>query len=248
MHRSQTLKARKSESGFTLVELSIVLVIIGLIVSSVLVGQDLVRTAAIRNVIAQRDSFDAAVFTFRSRYNTLPGDGNTVAVNLSCSGNGDGLLSLSSATQTAIPAINAVATVNTADSGCFWNVLGQGANSAGYIPGVFSGNAPAASNANIASIQPVSKLNGLYWAAFSNSATSVNYYFLGVSYTTAIPGANAAIDGVTALNIDTKIDDGAAATGTIMAYATSTTQADGTATAAYAATTNYALRFRMQSM
>jgi prepilin-type N-terminal cleavage/methylation domain-containing protein len=61
-------------NGFTLIELSIVLVIIGLLVGGILVGHDLIRVAELRATIRQYDSFNAAVNTFRLKYNCLPGD------------------------------------------------------------------------------------------------------------------------------------------------------------------------------
>ncbi len=61
-------------SGFTLVELSIVLVIIGLIIGGVLVGRDLINSATIRSQIAQIEKYNAAVNTFRGKYGYLPGD------------------------------------------------------------------------------------------------------------------------------------------------------------------------------
>jgi prepilin-type N-terminal cleavage/methylation domain-containing protein len=62
------------EQGFTLIELSIVLVIIGLIVGGILVGQDLIKAAQLRATITQLERYDAAVNTFRTKYNGLPGD------------------------------------------------------------------------------------------------------------------------------------------------------------------------------
>ena len=60
--------------GFTLIELAIVLVIIGLLVGGVLVGQDLVRAAGERAQITQIEKYNIAVNTFRAKYNALPGD------------------------------------------------------------------------------------------------------------------------------------------------------------------------------
>ncbi len=60
--------------GFTLIELSIVLVIIGLIVGGVLVGQDLIRAAGVRSTISQIEKYQTAVNTFRGKYGYLPGD------------------------------------------------------------------------------------------------------------------------------------------------------------------------------
>jgi prepilin-type N-terminal cleavage/methylation domain-containing protein len=65
-------KAR--QKGFTLIELSIVLVIIGLIVGGVLVGQDLIRAAEVRATISQIEKYNTAVNTFRVKYDALPGD------------------------------------------------------------------------------------------------------------------------------------------------------------------------------
>ncbi len=60
--------------GFTLVELAIVLVIIGLIVGGVLVGKDLIDAAAVRSQIAQIEQINSAVNTFKGKYGYLPGD------------------------------------------------------------------------------------------------------------------------------------------------------------------------------
>lgn len=62
------------KSGFTLVEISIVLVIIGLIVGGILVGQDLIKSAKIRSQISQIEEFKTATNTFKLKYRHLPGD------------------------------------------------------------------------------------------------------------------------------------------------------------------------------
>lgn len=60
--------------GFTLLELSLVLVIMGLLVSAVLVGKELIHQSELRSISSDIDGFIAATNTFRLKYNGLPGD------------------------------------------------------------------------------------------------------------------------------------------------------------------------------
>lgn len=60
--------------GFTLIEMSIVLVIIGLIIGGILTGQDLINAASIRAQTSQIEKYQTAVHTFQNKYGYLPGD------------------------------------------------------------------------------------------------------------------------------------------------------------------------------
>ena len=62
------------QSGFTLIELSIVLVIVGLIVGGVLVGRDLIKAAELRKQVSQLNEYTTAANTFMIKYGSLPGD------------------------------------------------------------------------------------------------------------------------------------------------------------------------------
>lgn len=66
--------ARPAHAGFTLVELSIVLVIVGLLAGGILVGRDLIKAAEIRATVSQYDKYNSAVNTFRLKFNCVPGD------------------------------------------------------------------------------------------------------------------------------------------------------------------------------
>jgi prepilin-type N-terminal cleavage/methylation domain-containing protein len=90
-------KMMRKQSGFTLIEIAIVLVIIGLLLGGVLKGQELITSARVRNVISQQDGIKAAFFGFQDRYRALPGDYPGVQANANIpnvaailGGNGDG--------------------------------------------------------------------------------------------------------------------------------------------------------------
>jgi len=86
----------KKQSGFTLVEIAIVLVIIGLLLGGVLKGQEIITQAKIKNVINDINGITAAIQAYQDRYKALPGDdpnaatrwGATVTVVATNSGNG----------------------------------------------------------------------------------------------------------------------------------------------------------------
>jgi prepilin-type N-terminal cleavage/methylation domain-containing protein len=86
---------KNQQGGFTLIEIAIVLVIIGLLLGGVLKGQELITSARVRNMISQQDGIKAAYFGFLDRYRALPGDysaavGNIKGVTAGNNGNGDG--------------------------------------------------------------------------------------------------------------------------------------------------------------
>jgi prepilin-type N-terminal cleavage/methylation domain-containing protein len=71
----------KQQSGFTLVEIAIVLVIIGLLLGGVLQGQQLIENSRVRSAINSLDGVAAGMFSYQDRYGRLPGDdGDTTAI------------------------------------------------------------------------------------------------------------------------------------------------------------------------
>ena len=91
----QLAPTRSSQRGFTLVEIAIVLVIIGLILGGVLKGQELVTSARVRNIADQQNAMKAAFYAFQDRYKAVPGDYMAASTNIpgiptSSQANGDG--------------------------------------------------------------------------------------------------------------------------------------------------------------
>lgn len=84
-------KFSKKQSGFTLIEIAIVLVIIGLLLGGVLKGQELINTARVRALNNTVDGITAAWFSFQDRYRAYPGDYSAATTNiLATAVNGDG--------------------------------------------------------------------------------------------------------------------------------------------------------------
>ena len=83
----------RSQAGFTLIEIAIVMVIIGLLLGGVLKGQELINSARMRNVIAQQDGVKAAYFGFLDRFRMPPGDYHQATTHIAgatTNGNGNG--------------------------------------------------------------------------------------------------------------------------------------------------------------
>jgi prepilin-type N-terminal cleavage/methylation domain-containing protein len=111
--------------GFTLIEMSIVLVIIGLIIGGILKGQEIIATARSKAVINEINAARAAVNTYYDRYRALPGDdanGPTRVDPRLVAGNGDGVVGPTPGPQTAA-AITNVGTANQGENYQYFKAL-----------------------------------------------------------------------------------------------------------------------------
>ncbi len=70
---------RKQQSGFTLVEIAIVLVIIGLLLGGVLKGQELVNSARVKSMANDFRNVPVLIYGYQDRFRRLPGDDNAIA-------------------------------------------------------------------------------------------------------------------------------------------------------------------------
>ncbi len=211
----------KREDGFTLVELSIVLVIIGLIIGGILAGQDMIRAAEVRATISQVEKYNTAVNTFRDKYRYIPGDINSTKAaefgmtvrDATVVGQGDG--------NTRLEGCSAGATVYGCETALFWrdlaqvNLVGEDMN---YATNALGGGGAVDAD-TLFQFVPEAKLGrGNSFTVFSDSG--INYYQLTGMTAISAAGVYSLTNALTPLesnNIDAKIDDGRPVTGVVRA-------------------------------
>lgn len=88
MHR--VLRHRRAQGGFTLVEIAIVIVIIGLLIGGVLKGQAMIEGAKSKRIVKQADEIRTAVMAFYDKYGAYPGDENSALFPPGTDAEGDG--------------------------------------------------------------------------------------------------------------------------------------------------------------
>lgn len=81
---------KTAQKGFTLIEIAIVLVIIGLLLGGVMKGQELITQSKIRSVEKEFDGVTVAILGYRERYKALPGDDGQAQARWISSDKGDG--------------------------------------------------------------------------------------------------------------------------------------------------------------
>ena len=234
MHNLSTIKgankSAKSQSGFTLIEIAIVLVIIGLLLGGVLQGQQLIENSRVRSATNTLNGVAAAAFSYQDRYGRMPGDdgpsftplqnrgGAWTTIPNTHFGNADGILTATAA--------------NT-----FTGAAGEGAyffthlRAAGFITG------DSTTAAGSAAILPSNPFGGVVGITGAPLWTTLNGNKLCMSN---VPGS-------AAIALDTQLDDGAAGTGRFRGQV-DTTGADaptGALATTYNETNNYVVCYRM---
>jgi prepilin-type N-terminal cleavage/methylation domain-containing protein len=188
-------KSVRNHKGFTLVELAIVLVIIGIILGGVLKGQELINNAKMKRAFNQQREIMAAIYTYYDRYSYFPGDDPNAATRWTGTaiGNGDGLIGGTAATMFTCAAASATETC----------VLWEHLRLANMIPGNQTiGGTPSPR------LNPVDAYGGRIGVAnVAVSTLTVNWIGLTIVPTYA------------AIALDTQNDDGVATTGSIRALA-----------------------------
>jgi prepilin-type N-terminal cleavage/methylation domain-containing protein len=181
-------KSTDHQPGFTLVELAIVLVIIGLILAAVLKGQEMIQNAKVKNVINDLRGVSTAYYAYQDRFKAIPGDDANASTHFTggINGNGDGIIAgLFNATATPVDGA-------TTESNKFW----LSTRLAGFMTG--SGSNPA-----------TNALGGMLGIQDGNSTTGT---VLGMTGPVACVGN---IPWKIAVAVDAVLDDGNSGTGTV---------------------------------
>ena len=187
-----------AEAGFTLVEIAIVLVIIGLLLGGILKGQEMINQARIKNVVNDFNGITVAVTSYQDRYRALPGDDGNAAgrwtTQAPANGNANGVVvGLYNANDTNG---TAGAPAAAAESNLFWQHL----RLAGFVPGV--------TVATGSGTPPQNATGGMIGVETAVPGTS------GLGFTTLIVCASNVPDKV-ASAVDTQMDDANPGTGQV---------------------------------
>ena len=183
---------KSSQKGFTLVEIAIVLVIIGLLLGGILKGQEMIVQAKIKNAMADFSGISAAYHGYQDRYRKIPGDDDGAARwTGAIAGNGNGIVlgTYNDATaQASVVAAN--------ESRLWWDHLRR----AGFVAG--NGNA-----------QPTNAFAGMLGVQTGNGAASASV----MNGFSSLIICSANIPDKVAIAIDTSMDDGVSTTGGVRA-------------------------------
>ena len=194
---------KRNQSGFTLIEIAIVLVIIGLLLGGVLKGQELINSARVKNLANDFKNVPVFIYGYQDKFKALPGDDTAVATHVG------GVPATTPATKQGNGVIDGAwnSTTQTDESWLFW----QHIRLAGFGPG--STDTTNASGDYI----PKNAVGGII--GITNSTTN--------SPITAAPSSgpglrgtyivcSGSIPGKFATQLDTTLDDGNTATGSVM--------------------------------
>lgn len=190
---------KMQQSGFTLIELAIVLVIIGLLLGGVLKGQELINSAKVKNIASELKNTQIYIYSYQDKFKALPGDDRSAQTHVAATGatidDGDGNGVIGGAWNSTTPGD---------ESFEFWQHV--------RLAGLDSG---PTDKSNVTEYLPTNSEGGVVGVQ-SNPQNTITG--LTGSYAVCTGG----IVGKMARDLDTQLDDGNTLTGSVMVASTVT--------------------------
>ncbi|MCB5190264.1 prepilin-type N-terminal cleavage/methylation domain-containing protein [Methylobacillus arboreus] len=198
----------KKTSGFTLIELAIVLVIIGLLLGGVLKGQELINSAKVKSLASDFKNVQVYVYGYQDKFRALPGDDAAVVAHLGVDATRAAGTGATSTVGNGV--INGAWDSNTVgdESILFW----QHVRLAGFAPG------PTIIGDDAAAFVPKNAEGGRIGIQSIPGSSNLPTPALNGGYAICSAG----ILGKFAKQIDLTLDDGETSTGSVRAYQTNT--------------------------
>ncbi|MBI2311787.1 MAG: prepilin-type N-terminal cleavage/methylation domain-containing protein [Betaproteobacteria bacterium] len=204
---------KNRQNGFTLIEIAIVLVIIGLLLGGILKGQELINSAKVKNLAQDFKNIPVYVYAFQDRFRALPGDDVAAATHVTGATNASTPAGLQG---NGVVNGNWNSTTTTDESFLFWQHVR------------LAGLAPGPTNTADATYAPTNSEGG-------RLGIQSNVGFASITGPTAMTGTyiicSAGILGRFVLQLDTTLDDGNPQTGSLRSILSSAIPGDASTAA-----------------